>query len=64
VSWERLRELCDELRERWDDGYWWADHPELRAALVAIVGGLVGLLFTWLQLLLERRYRPLTPKEA
>jgi hypothetical protein len=52
-----LSEQLSELRDHWDDSYWWADHPELRALVIGIITGLLGLLFAWLQLSLERRYR-------
>lgn len=46
---DRLRELWQELREHWDDRYWWADHLELRAALIAVITGLIGLVFAWFE---------------
>lgn len=46
---DRAREFVEELRENWDDAYWWADHPSLRIALMSIVAGVIGLLFTWLE---------------
>lgn len=48
-----MRNFLDELREHWDDGYWWAD----RQILLAIVLGLIGLAFFTMRLLLERRLR-------
>jgi ABC-type Fe3+ transport system permease subunit len=53
VSWEWLKEL----RDHWNDHYWRADHPEVTAVLVAILSGLVGLLFAYLQARMERHYR-------
>lgn len=54
---EWLQDQLRDLRDHWDDRYWWADHAELRAALIAIITGILGLMFAWLQLTLERRYR-------
>lgn len=42
---EYLRELLD----NWDDDYWRADHPEVIAVAIAIVTGLIGLGFAWLE---------------
>lgn len=53
---ERLRDL----RDRWGDHYWRANHPELTAIVIAVASGLIGLLFAYLQLRLERRYK--TPR--
>jgi hypothetical protein len=53
-----VREYLEELREHWTDSYWRADHPEVMAALVAVITGLVGLAFAWLQAQLLRP-RPL-----
>jgi len=47
----------EELREHWQDRYWWIDHPELSAILLAIAGGLIELTFAWLRLLLHARYQ-------
>jgi hypothetical protein len=46
---DRFREFLEEVRDRWDDPYWWADHPTLRVALLSIIAGTIGLLFTWLE---------------
>lgn len=46
---DRLAEFWAELRENWDDSYWWADHPELRAAMVGVVAGIVSLMFAYLE---------------
>lgn len=48
-----MREFLDELREHWDDSYWWADHQLLMAVLL----GLVGLAFTAAELWLRRRWQ-------
>jgi hypothetical protein len=45
-----LRELAGELRERWNDGYFWADHQVLQAVIAAVALGLIGLAFKWLEL--------------
>lgn len=44
-----MRELLADLREHWDDGYWWADRQLLLATLVAIIAGTLGLLFAVLE---------------
>lgn len=46
---DRARELWRDLRDHWDDDYWWQRHLELRVALLAIISGLIGLLFAWLE---------------
>lgn len=46
---QRLRDLLDELRDHWDDHYWWARHRELQITVLAIISGAIGLLFTWLE---------------
>jgi hypothetical protein len=38
-----MSELLAELREHWDDGYWWADRQLLLAALCALAAGIIGL---------------------
>ena len=47
-----LREWLEELRENWTDPYWRADHPEVQAFIVAIVTGVIGLAFAFLEALL------------
>lgn len=42
----RVRDFVDELRDNWDDHYWWARHQALQAVLIAVAVGAVGLLFT------------------
>lgn len=49
----RLREFVAELRDNWDDHYWWTRHQALQAVLIAIAVGAIGLLFT----ILETRVR-------
>lgn len=51
-----MREFLTELRERWDDKYFWLDHPELRVAIIATISGAIGLLFLWAQLEMRARY--------
>jgi hypothetical protein len=46
---DRAKDFLSELRDHWDDHYWWANHPALRIALLAVVSGAIGLLFTWLE---------------
>jgi hypothetical protein len=46
---DKVRDFARELRENWDDHYWWARHQALQAALVALVVGAIGLLFTYLE---------------
>jgi hypothetical protein len=46
---DKALEFLRELRENWDDHYWWARHQALQAAVVAIVVGAIGLMFTWLE---------------
>lgn len=55
-DFDRVRAFLSELRDRWDDPYWRADHPELGALLVAVITGLVGLAFTIAQLMITRRF--------
>jgi len=54
---DSVREWWAELREHWDDYYWHADHPEVRAVLVALIVGLVGLVFAWFEALIFTRYK-------
>lgn len=44
-----MREFLDELREHWDDGYWWADRQLLLAVLVCVATGLLELALTYLK---------------
>lgn len=52
---DRVTELLRELRERWDDPYWWADHQALRITLLSLLSGVLGLLFVYLDAKLKRR---------
>jgi hypothetical protein len=49
-----MRDYLNELAENWDDAYWRADHPEVLAVLAAVLTGLVGLVFVWLELRIRR----------
>lgn len=44
---EQLRELAGELRERWHDAYFWADHQLLQAILAAIAVGVISMVFKY-----------------
>lgn len=46
---DRLRDFLQELRENWDDHYWWARHQFLSIAVVSLISGLFGLLFAYLE---------------
>jgi hypothetical protein len=52
-----MKEWLEDLRDHWDDAYWHADHPEVKAILIAIITALIGLLFAWLQVRMENHYR-------
>jgi len=44
--------MRDTLETIWDhlsDPYWRADHPEITAALISLITGVIGLGFAWLQ---------------
>lgn len=45
-----MREFLEELRDHWDDGYYWADRQLLLAVLVALCAGAISLGFTYLEL--------------
>ena len=44
-----MSDFLSELREHWDDGYWWADRQLLLAVLAALATGIVGLVFAFLE---------------
>jgi hypothetical protein len=44
-----MRDYLQDLLENWDDDYWRADHPEVIAAALAVLTGLIGLAFAWLE---------------
>ena len=44
-----MREYWQDLLDNWDDDYWRADHPEVIAAALAVLTGLIGLAFAWLE---------------
>ncbi len=52
-----MKDWLEELRDHWSDAYWHADHPEVKALALAILTGLIGLVFVWLELRLRHRYR-------
>lgn len=54
---DRIKEYLQEARDRWDDPYWRLDHPEVTATIIALITGLVGLLFAYVQARLQARYR-------
>lgn len=52
---ERLEEILDKIR----DPYWRADHPEVTAAIIGVVTGVIGLFFTFIRVrLIERPSAP------
>lgn len=53
---DELRELASELREHWNDGYWWADRQLLLAVLVALLTGGIAFLSKWGELALTDYY--------
>lgn len=52
----RVTEFLEDLRDNWDDHYWWARHQALQIALLSILSGTIGLVFLWARLRMERRY--------
>lgn len=52
---DRLREFAAELRDNWDDHYWWARHQALQATMVAIIVGAIGFFFSWLEARMKLR---------
>lgn len=55
---DELREYLTELRENWSDPYWRLDHPEVVALGLAVITGIIGLLFATLQAFIQRRLSP------
>jgi hypothetical protein len=51
---DKAREFFAELREHWDDSYWWADHPALRVLLLSLIAAAVELSRRYLELRLAR----------
>ena len=45
-----MREFFEELREHWDDAYWWADRQLLLAIALGLVAGVLDLFFVWLKI--------------
>lgn len=54
---DQIRELLDELRDNWDDPYWWADHQALQAALLAVLVGVIDLFFVYAKVRVQRAAR-------
>lgn len=50
-----MSELLSELRENWNDGYWWADHELLLATLAATVTAMISLTGAYLEMLLAQK---------
>lgn len=46
---DKARAFIADLRQNYDNGYWWADHPALRMALIGVITGCIGLLFVILE---------------
>lgn len=44
-----MSDFLAELREHWDDGYWWADRQLLLAVVVALIAGTIELMFVYLK---------------
>lgn len=44
-----VSEFFDDLREHWNDGYWWADRPLTLAILLSIFTGILGVGFAYLE---------------
>ena len=51
---ERVREFLEELRDNWDDHYWWMRHLFLLTTITSILSGLLGLAFAWLETRIRR----------
>jgi hypothetical protein len=49
-----MREYLEDLRENWDDAYWRADHPEVIAVVIAVLTGVLGLAFVWVEIRMRR----------
>lgn len=59
-----MSEFLKELRDNWDNSYWWADHPTLRVALLSIISGAIGVLFVYLNVKVEQLARREAPDVA
>lgn len=44
-----MNDFLSDLREHWNDGYWWADRQILLAIIVALATGLLGVGFAYLE---------------
>lgn len=49
-----MTDWFEDLLDKWRDSYWRLDHPEVTAAVIAVLTGLIGLLFSWLQACIAR----------
>lgn len=52
-----MSDFLAELREHWDDGYWWADRQILLAIVVGIIAGCLELAFVYLKMRMMRAAR-------
>lgn len=50
-----MSELLSELRENWNDGYWWADHELLAAAVAATITATISLTGAYFEMRLKQR---------
>jgi hypothetical protein len=57
-----MSDYLQDLRDNWDNAYWRADHPEVFAVLAAVLTGLIGLAFVWIEMRIRRTHLP-TPKD-
>lgn len=47
---DRLQEFLEDLRDHWDDAYWWADHQLFQTVLACMIVGALGLAFKYVEL--------------
>ncbi len=47
-----MSDFITDLKEHWNDSYWWADHQVLMAILV----GMIGLAFHAMTLMMDRAW--------
>lgn len=50
--------MWEDVRDNWDDSYWRAEHPEVVYTVVAVLTGIIGLVFAVIQALIQRRLLP------
>jgi hypothetical protein len=55
---DELSEFLDELRLRWRDSYFWADHVMLQTVLLCLAAGAISLAFKYAELRLEAAMTP------